>query len=471
MMFANDQIAALYAERNKRYLTAIRGGTPDRIPIRFFLQEAAARITGYTSQQVACDYGLAFECTRKAGEILGCDAVMLNAIWSNYGVGKAAGWQYLCVPGVDMTEGSVLQYREPQGEDEAFLKENEYDELIDDPTAFLANKWMARNSARIVPTGGTVTFDHTTALISGSLAYANYMNAFGPAAMKLKFDSGIVSANAGMIKAPFDILCDKFRGYVNTAVDTIERPETVRKACEALIPHIIANALGGADPSREAPITLWAHRGCVPFVSRETFDRIVWPTLLPVLEEIISKGYQVIFYAEGNWEAHYDVLRKLPAGGIIYHLDRGSPKKTADSFKGRFAISGGLAYDILARGTADDVRQHMKELFDIMKPGGAYILDATALMMNDIVPENLAAAVAYTMENGVYSQANAAVPRELVHSSMAVLGGKRPPNTVRSWNIESAEYKALGGDVEKVKKAWESVDAAAYNYLWTSVLW
>jgi uroporphyrinogen-III decarboxylase len=470
-MFINDEIAGLYAQRSNRYLTAMRGGTPDRIPIRFFLQEAAALIAGYTSQQVACDYGMAFECTRKAAETLGCDAVMLNAIWSNYGVGKAAGWKYLCVPGVDMTEGSVLQYKEPLGEDDAFLRESEYDELIDDPTAFLVNKWISRNSARIAPTGGAVTFNHTVALIAGSMAYANYMNAFGPAAMKLQYESGIVSANAGMIKAPFDILCDKFRGYVNAAVDTIERPETVRKACEALIPHIIANALGGADPAREAPITLWAHRGCLPFVSRETFDRIVWPTLLPVLEEIIAKGYQILFYAEGNWEAHYDVLNQLPAGGIIYHLDRGSPRKAAEKFKGRFALSGGLAYDVLARGTADDVRRHMKELFEVMKPNGGYILDATALMMNDIQPENLAAAVAYTMENGLYSQTIPAAPRAVTRTTNTIDAGKRPPDTMRPWTEESAEYAALSGDVDRVKKAWEAVDAAAYNYVWTSVLW
>jgi hypothetical protein len=111
------------------------------------------------------------------------------------------------------------------------------------------------------------------------------MNAFGPAAHRLKYEAGVVSANAGMIKAPLDIMADKFRGYIGMAEDTIIRPETVLRACEALIPHIIANALAGADPDKNVPITIWAHRGCVPFISMETFNKIFWPTLKPVFEE------------------------------------------------------------------------------------------------------------------------------------------------------------------------------------------
>ena len=469
-MFRDEAAERLFYEREARYLTAMGGGTPDRIPVRFFLQEAAARAAGYTIQQVATDYNMAFEATRKAGEMLGCDAVMLNAIWSTYTVGKAAGWRYLYVPGVDVSLDSVLQFGEPSKPEDEFLREEEYPEFTADPTAFLVNKWMARAARRVKPKGGIVDFDHNVSLWSGALAYANYMHAFGPAAQRLKELSGIVSANAGMIKAPFDLLCDKFRGFMNAAVDTIERPETVVKACEALIPHIVANALAGADPDRKAPITIWAHRGCVPFISRRTFDTIMWPTLKPVFEEIIAKGYQILFYGEGNWEAHYDTLRTLPAGSIIYHLDRGDPATAARAFKDRFAISGGMSYDVLARGTRRDVRDHLKELFHILKPGGGYILDASALMLNDIKPENLQAAVEYTLEHGVYSQSTPAPARGTVHPA-PLAQGVRAANTVRPWDVEKQDYRQLAGDVGMVKAAWERTDALLYNYLWTTVLW
>jgi hypothetical protein len=72
-MFKNAETEKLYHEREARYLTAINNGTPDRIPMRFLMQEAAARYMGVTNQQVACDYNLAFEVTRKTGEKLGVD--------------------------------------------------------------------------------------------------------------------------------------------------------------------------------------------------------------------------------------------------------------------------------------------------------------------------------------------------------------------------------------------------------------
>lgn len=469
-MYKDAATKTLFEAREARYLTAMGGGTPDRVPIRFFMQEAAARVAGYSIQQVATDYNLAFEATRKAGDVLGCDAVMLNAIWSTYTVGKAAGWRYLYVPGVDVALDSVLQFGEPSKPEDEFLRADEYEEFTADPTAFLVNKWMARASSRVQPRGGYVDFDHNVSLWSGALAYANYMHAFGPAAQRLKEESGIVSANAGMIKAPFDILCDKFRGFVNAAIDSLERPETVRKACEALIPHIVANALAGADPDKKVPITIWAHRGCVPFISRHTFDTIMWPTLKPVFEEIIAKGYQILFYGEGNWEAHYDTLCTLPAGSIIYHLDRGDPKLAARKFKDRFAISGGMRYDVLARGSQQDVRAHLDELFAVLKPGGGYILDATALMLHDVKPENLRAAVDYTMEHGVYSQSSPAPGRATV-ASKEIPQGQRAPNTVRPWDLEKQGYRQLAGDVDMVKAAWERTDALLYNYLWTTVLW
>ena len=469
-MFQSEKIRQQYEQRKDRYLTAMGGGTPDRVPIRFLLQEAAARICGQTNQAVAIDCNAAFDCTRRAGQLLDCDAVMLNAIWSNYSVGKAAGWKYLHVPGVDVGMDSVLQFSEPSKEEDLFLREEEYDEFTDDPTAFLVGKWMSRATNTVASKGAPVTFEHNASLLSGALAYANYMNAFSPAADKLKYEAGIVSANAGMIKAPLDLLMDKFRGFVPTVLDAMEKPETVRKACEALIPHIIANALGGADPNKEVPITLWAHRGCVPFITPEIFDKIYWPTLLPVLEALFAKGYQVLFYAEGNWEAHYDTLRTLPSGSIIYHLDKGSPEYAAKKLKDRFAVSGGLDYNVLANGEPEDVRRYVARLFDCLKPDGGYILDASALMLSDIGYENLRAAVDYTMEHGFYSRTQAAPARPTVKAPVIDLG-KRAPNTVRPWEQESAAYPALSGDVEGVKAAWEKNDAALYNYLWTTVLW
>lgn len=470
-MFISKNIERLFEERNSRYITAMNGGTPDRIPIRFFLQEAAARYMGYTTQNVACSYNSAFEVTRKTAEDLGIDAVMLNAIWSNYGVGKALGLKYFHVPGVDTYIDSVLQYSEPEHDEDLFMQQDEYDEFSSDPTAFIMTKWLSRVSSRVSPLGGEVNFDHNTALISGSMAYANYMNSFGAAANALKFQSGIVSANSGMVKAPFDILADKFRGFIPLIYDCYECPEKVLTACEALMPHMVANALAKADPDKNVPITFWAHRGCIPFINREMFDTIYWATLKPVIEEITSKGHQILFYGEGNWEEHYDDILGLRENTIIYHLDRGDIKKVA-RLKEKFSISGGLSYEVLSQGDTDDVKSHMKDLFATLAHGGGYILDATALMLHDVKPENLRTAVEYTLENGIYSQGSSFIREKQIFDVPEIkTQTSRPPLVCRPWELESKNYKNLVGDIELVKSSWQAVDTPAYDFAWTTVLW
>ncbi len=470
-MFSSDKIKEQFEQRYNRYITAMNGGTPDRIPIRFFLQEAAARYMGVTNQEVGCSYNSAFEVTRKTAQDLGIDAVMLNAIWSNYGVGKSLGLKYFHVPGVNTDLNSVLQYSEPEKEEDLFMHESEYEEFTKDPTEFIMTKWLSRASSRVNMPGDKVDFNHNLALISGSMAYANYMNSFGEAANKLKYESGIVSANSGMVKAPFDILADKFRGFIPLIYDCFDCPEKVIKACEVLIPHMVANALAKADPNKDVPITFWAHRGCVPLISREIFDKIYWPTMKPVIEEITARGHQILFYGEGNWEHHYSDLLELPQNSIIYHLDKGDIKK-AQILKEKFSLSGGLSYDVLSRGDESDVKKHMKELFETLAPGGGYILDATALMLSDIKPNNLKTAVQYTLENGVYSSGSSFVRKKHVSTYKEEFDNSiRKPMTCRPWEEEKREYNSLCADVDLVKKSWETVDSAAYDFAWTTVLW
>lgn len=470
-MFKDQATQKAYQERLSRYLTAMNGGTPDRIPIRFFYQEAAARYCGVSNQKVSCDYQAAFDVTRRTAQELGNDAVMLNAIWSNYGVAKAASWRYLAVPGVDTEVTNVNQFFEPDREEDQFLQAEEYEEFIEDPTAFIVNTWLPRATHRVKHQNQPVDFDHNIALMSGALAFGDYMNAFGGAADKLKYEAGIVSANSGMLKAPLDLMADKFRGYVNTCIDGQENPKQLAKACEALMPHVLANALANADPNKEVPITLWAHRGCVPFITPEMFDQIFWPTLKPILEELIRLGHQILFYGEGNWEAHYDRLLELPERGIIYHIDRGDPAYAAQKLKPKFAISGGLPYYTLARGSREEVKADLTKLLSQVKEGGGYILDATALMLSDIQPENLQTAVDFIMDKGVYSQSSPRLTRGTPTQAPVIPQGKRPPLICRSWEEEKTGYRNLSGDINLVKAQWEKADSALYKYLWTTVLW
>lgn len=230
----------------------------------------------------------------------------------------------------------------------------------------------------------------------------SYFQAFGGQVNRLRHECGTVSAIAGILKSPFDIIADKFRGYLGLTMDLFERPQKVLAAAEALMPHMLHVALATADPQKQVPITIWMHRGCVPFIRPEQFDRFYWPTLKPIIEEIWAHGHQTLFYAEGQWKYHWPRFRELPAGSIVYHCDRDDVFEAHRALGDQFAISGGIPNDLLSFGTPQEVREFCKRVIDEVAAGGGYIMDASAIMQNDTSIENIVALTEFTRDYGVY---------------------------------------------------------------------
>ena len=391
----------LYAERLKRYVTAMRNGKPDRVPIRPFVAEFVATYAGYTCQQVTQDYEMAFAATRKCAADFDWDAVVPNMVYGWSGLTQAIGLKYYGVPGVDISVDTGFQYKEPT-EENAFMKVDEYDALIADPTGFLFNVWLPRVSTDVRAPGEPNTFRNNLSFLKGGMAMLQYFTAFGTQVARLRAESGTVPAIAGMFKAPLDILADKLRGYLGLCWDLIERPKKVLAACEALAPHLTHLAVTSADPAKNLPLGFWMHRSCTPFITRDHFENIHWPTLKPMLQEVWKHGHQVLFYAEGKWGPHLQRFAELPAASIIYHCDRDDVFEVHKVLGEKFCLSGGVPNGLLSFGKPHEVRECCKKIIDGVARDGGYIMDASAIIQNDAKVENLRAMTDATREYGVY---------------------------------------------------------------------
>lgn len=390
-----------YRVRLKRYVTALRNEKPDMVPIRPFVAEFVAKYAGVSIQAATHDYRVAFEACLRCAEDFDWDAVVPNMIYVWTGLVQAMGLKYYGIPGLDLPENVAFQYKEPP-EENAFMKPDEYDLLIANPTDYLLNVWLPRVSQFVQPPCGNVTREHNLALLKGGMAMMEYFNALGGLVQELKTRCGTVAAISGMLKAPLDVIADKLRGYYGLVSDLYARREKVLAACEALMPHLFRIALDGADPEKNVPIAFWMHRGCVPFITPEHFRNIYWPTLKPIVEELWKRGHQVLFYAEGNWDYHLETFRELPPGSIVYHVDKGDIFKVHRVLGDRFAISGGLPNDLLALGTPEEVRAYCKRLIDGVARDGGYIMDAGAIIQDDAKVENVRAMTEFTREYGQY---------------------------------------------------------------------
>jgi len=434
--------------------------------------EFCAKYAGYSCQEVTHDIDLAFAAARKTAADFDWDAVVGNMVYVWTGLTQAIGLRYYAVPGIDVPPETGFQYREP-GEDEAFMKADEYDALIDDPTAFLYNTWLPRVCPQVVAPGKPNTYHNNLSFVKGSMAMLSYFTAFGTQAQRLRSECGMPGAICGILKAPMDIIADKLRGYLGLLDDLQTQPQKVLAACEAIAPHLLNVALGGADPSRQTPVGFWMHRGCVPFVSPHTFNTIYWPTLRPIIEELWKNNVQTLFYAEGSWDHHLDSFAELPEQSIVYHVDQGDIFKAHKVLGHKFCLSGGLSNTLLGYGTPDQVRKRCKEIIDGVAGDGGYIMDASAIVQNDAKVENIRAMTDFVRDYGVYSSSSPAA--EPNRNFASPFGKERFANFTHSrvspgvcypWENKVKELSPIEGKPELVQRIWQNIDGLGNMYIW-----
>ncbi|MCC6819568.1 MAG: uroporphyrinogen decarboxylase family protein [Verrucomicrobiota bacterium] len=472
----------LYQARLRRYLTALRNEQPDQIPIRPFVAEFTAKYAGMTCQQVAHDYNLAFEAAVKCAREFDWDAIVPNMVYVWTGLAQAAGLRYYGIPGIGIPHTTGFNFIEPP-EDQAFMREDEYDALIDDPTGFLYNVWLPRISTEVARIGEPATYRNNLALVKSSMAMMVYFSAFGPQIQRLQNECGTVSAIAGIFKAPFDIIGDKLRGYIGLTMDMATQPDKVLKACEALMPHLTHVGLTTADPAKQVPIGFWMHRGCVPFITPKQFQSHYWPTLRPCIEEFWKHGNQTLFYAEGKWDHHLDDFATLPERSIVFHVDQGDIFLAHQKLHHKFALSGGIPNVLLSYGKPDEVRAHCRKVIDGVAKDGGYIMDASAIMQDDTSIENLRALTDFTREYGVYSAGSQPASADLSQlspchgadvSRLTGLTGRAAPRIkpgiCRPWEEKAKELPPITGDQDLVRRVWENVEALGNTYIWQLLL-
>ena len=468
-----------YRERLARYTTTLRNEQPDRVPLRPFVAEWVGRYAGYTCQELAHEYPKAHDAVLRCAADFDWDAMVPNMLATWTGMLQAFGLRYYAVPGIDLPPYVGHQYREPPPED-AYMKVEEYDQLIEDPTGYLYNVWFPRVAAPLSAPGEPVTFQHNLALVKGLMAMNQFLGDLGVQTGRLRDETGTVPAIAGMLRAPFDMLADKLRGYVGLVEDLYERPEKVLAACEALMPHLTHFALATGDPERNVPLGFWMHRGCVPFVSFDQFRDYYWSTLKPVVQELWANGLQTLFYAEGDWNHHLDAFAELPDRSVVFHLDRCDALQAHRTLGDKFCLSGGVPNLLLAQGTPEEVREHCRRIIAEVGGDGGYIMDASAIIQNDATIDNLRALTEATHEFGGYSRGHAAAPvagPPGPHPADRRSGrfidptqGKRPAGTCLPWSNARSSIPSISGDESICRNVWDQIDAMGNLFIWTMFL-
>jgi len=392
----------LLAERTKRLTDAYSLQRPDRIPIRLNFGYMLARLGGITYQELDANPERAQELLEKWAVYFEPDqALGLDFFISAPSV--LLGDQQTKWPGYGLPADRPMQYIEGE-----YMKAEDYDEFLDDPTNFTLRIVLPRvyknleglsrlPRLSILATGypslaslGVIITDPSLADSLCALArvaqfhaeriplrraYARRMEALG-------FPTGIgrgVGPGAFAL-APFDFMSDTLRGMRGIFLDMHRRPEKLL-AAEEKARRICTEATiqaCRATGSRFAFIPL--HRGSDGFMSLAQFETFYWPQLKRLVMDLVDAGIVPGLFYEGTWDQRLHYLRELPKAKTTGHFQSTNIHKLKEIVGDVMCISGAFPSSLLQVGTADEVREQTKRLCEVLGKDGGFIMAANSSM-------------------------------------------------------------------------------------------
>lgn len=419
--FVDADAEAGYKGRVTRLMDAmLLEKEPDRVPVPLLTAEVYPALwAGLTPYDAMYDFPRAAEAFTRFNLEFRPDAMVPPIIGALPGrVYEAIDYQLYSWPGHGQPKEASFQFREKE-----WMRADEYDDFIADPTDFLTRRFIPRICAGLagftklgsVLDPGLMAFGAgyfaswadpevlaslENAMTAGREAAAWYAQ-LGPVLGRL-LSLGYPFYFTVSCQAPFDYLGDELRGTKGILLDMYRRPTKVLAACERLTPMMVRWVLDKSTPDTP-PCVFWPlHKGAEGFLSVEQFETFYWPSLRDSALALIQEGFIPVFFGEGAIASRLEIIANdLPEGRSVWILDR-TDMAHAKATLGRVAaLQGNVPLSLLQLGTPEAVRNYCRDLIEVAAPGGGFLLDSGAVL-HQCKAENLHAMMQAAHDFGLY---------------------------------------------------------------------
>jgi len=418
--FASEKAEKDYRERVTRIKDAIQlKKLPDRVPVYPIVGFFPAYYVGMTPLDIMYDYKkltfafkkyvLDFEPDAHGGAIGPGPGRFFEIL--DY---KLYAW-----PGHGVSPENPYQCIEGQ-----YMKADEYDSLIEDPTNFFLTTYLPRVFGALEPFKKLSPFTNVLE-IYGAFTPANFIPFGFPdvqAALKAVMDAGNealkwigfvvawekeIAASGypdfwgGGTKAPFDTLGDTLRGTKGIMLDMYRNKDKLLQAVEVITPLMIKMGASAAKMNGNPIIFIPLHKGADGFMSTKQFETFYWPTLRKVIIGLINEGCVPFLWAEGGYGSRLEIIKDLPKGKTLWGFDQtdmGNAKKILGDIA---CIGGNVPSALLQVGTPKDLEEYVKKLIEVAGEGGGFIV-MNGAVIDKAKPENVKAMIDATKKYGVY---------------------------------------------------------------------
>jgi len=415
--FQSPEAEANYKANITRIKDAIQmKKTPDRIPVVIFPSMFPYYFAGITPKDAMYDYDLCVSAFKKF--ILEFKPDMHIGA-SAPGPGRffeLVDYKLYAWPGHGVAPEHSYQCIEKE-----YMKADEYDLLLMDPSFYFINFYLPRvygalEGFKMLPafTGILEMYGVAFNFIPFGLppVQETYKKLFEAGAEALKWAGAMAASDAelrslgfpnilgGYCKAPFDVIGDTLRGTVGIMVDMYRQPDKLLKALEQQVPIMISMGINSMKQTGNPLIFIPLHKGADGFLSDEQFKKFYWPTLKQVIEGLVEGGCIPFPALEGRWNSRLEIMKDIPEGKTLWLVDQSDMVKVRKTIGEKACIAGNVPSSLLQLGTPEEVKDYCKKLIDAVGRDGGFMLSNGAFF-DEVKPENVKAMVDFGKEYGV----------------------------------------------------------------------
>lgn len=416
--FASESERACYAHRAGLFRDAIQvEKTPERVPVFFMGGFAVTKLYGVSGKQAMYDPAAAGKAFLDFALDYQPDAAPTPRAVT-YGP-PLESLDYLLYkwPGRGVADDLSFQYVEKE-----YMKADEYDRLIADPTDFWLRVWLPRTHAALAPLadlppvygtmelpmgfpwliglGSPAVRRALRALIDAGEQSFEWVQALAPYVRDIAA-AGFPGFSGGYTKAPFDVLSDTFRGTTPLMTDLYRRPAKVLAAVERLVPLMVdmgvANSLKSGNPVVFMPL----HKGADGFLSNDQFAKYYWPSLKGVMQGLADQGCVPCLFVEGAYNQRLEFLAEITDYRCVFLFDRTDLGRAREVLGERACVAGGFPASLILTGTPDQVRVETRKLLDVARGRGGYLM-TVGCSMDDVRGDTLKAFLETGRDYGAY---------------------------------------------------------------------
>jgi uroporphyrinogen-III decarboxylase len=414
--FKNTPARKGYQQRVKRLIDVIKLNQPDRVPVMLPIAFFPAYYAGSNLRTIMYDYNELRRAWFKFIDEFEMDIYAGPGIVSPGRMFDKLDYKLFKWPGHGLsTDATSLQFAEGE-----YIKADEYDALIEDPSDFWLRVYLPRvfgafepftqldpfTSIIEIPTGYFVPYTRPDVraalkvLLDAGKEMTEWQEAIGECDRKA-LSMGIPSLRGSFTKAPFDIIGDAMRGTQGIMLDMYQRPDKLVEAMEKITPLAVKAAVASVNSTEGIVITIPLHKGADGFMSDKQFKTFYWPTLKKVILGIVAEGIVPVLFAEGSYNTRLEIVSELPKASVIWWFDQTDMARAKSVLGGNVCIAGNVPSSLLCTSTHREVKEYCRKLIETCGQDGGYLLTGGAAIDRGNT-DNLRAMMEAAKEYGAY---------------------------------------------------------------------